>query len=189
MIGTLQRVRGSGGGLFRWEHQRRSDRTEHRVTQPYRGGRGRRLGPDRADARRQCHRRLRRQHLGQELLEARHFDVDLRGDRCRRGCAAQRRLDGRGVTDDLVAPCLALLVDSTREREGDLLAQWSANRLGARRLVERAREHSAAELRSRARQLMDWTERLTRASETLSEESAEPPTEEHLLREALRMSL
>jgi N-methylhydantoinase B len=50
-----------------------------------------------------------------------------------------------------------------REREGDLLAQWSANRLGTRRLVEMAREHSAPELRRQALALMDWTERLTRA--------------------------
>ena len=49
-----------------------------------------------------------------------------------------------------------------REREADLLAQWSTNRIGERRLQEMAREHGAAELRLRAEQLMDWTERLTR---------------------------
>ncbi len=54
-----------------------------------------------------------------------------------------------------------------REREGDLLAQWSANRIGQRRLDELAREHGAAELRRRGAQLMDWTEGLMR--ETLSD--------------------
>lgn len=49
-----------------------------------------------------------------------------------------------------------------REREGDLLAQWAANRVGARRLLEMAVEHGAAQLRSRAAQLMDWTCELTR---------------------------
>jgi N-methylhydantoinase B len=49
------------------------------------------------------------------------------------------------------------------EREGDLLAQWATNRSGAERLVEMAREHGARELRRRASDLMDWTERLTRA--------------------------
>jgi N-methylhydantoinase B len=50
-----------------------------------------------------------------------------------------------------------------REREGDLLAQWSANKIGERRLRELAMEHSPRELERRARELMDWTERLMRA--------------------------
>ncbi len=49
------------------------------------------------------------------------------------------------------------------EREGDLLAQWATNRIGERRLLALAAEHGPVELRARARQLMDWTERLTRA--------------------------
>jgi N-methylhydantoinase B len=62
---------------------------------------------------------------------------------------------------------LALLLANMRvprEREGDLLAQWSANRLGARRLEELAREHGARELARRAAELMGWTERLMRAA-------------------------
>ncbi len=49
-----------------------------------------------------------------------------------------------------------------REREGDLLAQWAANRVGQVRLKQMAREHGAEELRLRAGQLMDWTQVLTR---------------------------
>ena len=61
---------------------------------------------------------------------------------------------------------LALLRANMRnpdEREGDLLAQWATNRIGAERLESLAAEHGAAEVRARAAGLMDWTERLTRA--------------------------
>jgi N-methylhydantoinase B len=60
---------------------------------------------------------------------------------------------------------LALLLANMRvpsEREGDLLAQWSTNRVGEARLHELAREHGARELRARAEDLLDWSERLTR---------------------------
>jgi N-methylhydantoinase B len=50
-----------------------------------------------------------------------------------------------------------------REREGDLLAQWAANRLGARRLAALAAEHGLAELERRGRELLDWAEDLTGA--------------------------
>jgi N-methylhydantoinase B len=59
---------------------------------------------------------------------------------------------------------LALVLANMRvanEREGDLLAQWSTNRIGERRLQEMAREHGAGEVRRRGGELMDWTERLT----------------------------
>lgn len=49
------------------------------------------------------------------------------------------------------------------EREGDLLAQWATNRIGETRLRAMAAEHGAGELRRRACELMDWTERLTLA--------------------------
>jgi N-methylhydantoinase B len=49
-----------------------------------------------------------------------------------------------------------------REREGDLLAQWSTNRVGEARLLAMVEEVGARELVARARELMDWTERLTR---------------------------
>ncbi|HEX6883295.1 MAG TPA: hydantoinase B/oxoprolinase family protein [Planctomycetota bacterium] len=61
---------------------------------------------------------------------------------------------------------LALLRANMRapdEREGDLLAQWATNRIGAERLLALVAEHGAAEVRRRAGELMDWTERLTRA--------------------------
>jgi N-methylhydantoinase B len=63
-------------------------------------------------------------------------------------------------------PTLRLILANVRvprEREGDLLAQWSANRVGARRLEEMAEEHGAAALRRHAAGLMGWTESLTRA--------------------------
>ena len=59
---------------------------------------------------------------------------------------------------------LALLLANMRvpaEREGDLMAQWSANRLGGRRLAAMAGEHGLPELERRAGELMDWTEALT----------------------------
>ena len=59
----------------------------------------------------------------------------------------------------------ALLLANMRvrhEREGDLLAQWSTNRIGEKRLREMADEHGVAVVRRYARELMDWTERLTR---------------------------
>ena len=65
----------------------------------------------------------------------------------------------------LVQDVLALFLANMRvpsEREGDLLAQWSTNRIGERRLRELAQEHGPKEVRQRAQDLMDWTERLTR---------------------------
>ena len=47
------------------------------------------------------------------------------------------------------------------EREGDLLAQWSANRLGVRRIEELAREHGARQLVRRGAELCAWTADLT----------------------------
>jgi N-methylhydantoinase B len=61
---------------------------------------------------------------------------------------------------------LALVLANMRcpdEREGDLLAQWATNRTGERRLQSMAEEHGEREVRARASELMDWTERLTRA--------------------------
>ena len=65
---------------------------------------------------------------------------------------------------ELDGELLSLVLANMRvraEREGDLLAQWAANRVGARRLLEMADEHGATQLRSRATQLMDWTCDLT----------------------------
>ncbi|MSR61187.1 MAG: hydantoinase B/oxoprolinase family protein [Planctomycetes bacterium] len=63
-------------------------------------------------------------------------------------------------------PTLSLILANMRcpdEREGDLLAQWATNRIGESRLLALAAEQGARELRGRAQELMDWTERLTRA--------------------------
>lgn len=49
------------------------------------------------------------------------------------------------------------------EREGDLLAQWSANRIGVERLIEMAREHGTQRVVESAQGLLDWSEELTRA--------------------------
>jgi len=59
---------------------------------------------------------------------------------------------------------LSLFLSNMRvpsEREGDLLAQGSTNRVGAARLLELAREHGGRELRARGDDLLDWCERLT----------------------------
>ncbi len=72
------------------------------------------------------------------------------------------RLVRGGAVD---AETMALLLANMRvprEREGDLLAQSAANRLGERRLRELAQEHGTAELARRGAQLMDWTEALAR---------------------------
>ena len=49
-----------------------------------------------------------------------------------------------------------------REREGDLLAQWSANRVGVKRVLGLALEYGADVLQRHAEGLMAWTERLMR---------------------------
>lgn len=70
------------------------------------------------------------------------------------------RLVRAGEVDRPLMDLLLANMRVPREREGDLLAQWSANRVGARRLAELAEEHSPAELALRAAGLMDWTEQL-----------------------------
>jgi N-methylhydantoinase B len=68
-----------------------------------------------------------------------------------------------GVVQRDVLELLLANMRVPREREGDLLAQWAAGRLGARRLGELAAEHGTSTLTRRGRELMDWTERLARA--------------------------
>lgn len=80
------------------------------------------------------------------------------------------------VRDGVVrADVLSLLLANMRvprEREGDLLAQWAANRLGERRLGELAVEYGVSELVSRAEELIErtaegtgaWVRRLPRGS-------------------------
>jgi len=72
-----------------------------------------------------------------------------------------RLVRGGAVDRDVLALVLANM-RVPAEREGDLVAQWSANRIGAVRLAEMAAEHGRGEVRRRGAQLMDWTERLTR---------------------------
>lgn len=62
---------------------------------------------------------------------------------------------------------LALILRNVRtpdERLGDLQAQVSAQRMGERRLQELAARHGPAVLEQRMRELIDYAERLTRAS-------------------------
>jgi len=73
------------------------------------------------------------------------------------------RLVVAGRVDRALLRLILANVRVAREREGDLLAQWSANRIGARRLAGMADEHGAVALRRHAAGLMDWTESLTRA--------------------------
>ena len=67
-----------------------------------------------------------------------------------------------GEIDGQVLSLLLANMRVPREREADLLAQWAANRVGARRLESMAEEYGAREVRARADQLMDWTEELSR---------------------------
>lgn len=67
---------------------------------------------------------------------------------------------------DLDSDVLALLLANMRgeaEREGDLLAQWSANRLGVRRLVELGESYGPEVLVARAADQLAWTARLATA--------------------------
>lgn len=71
------------------------------------------------------------------------------------------RLVRRGAIDTDVLRLLLANMRVPEEREGDLLAQWAANRVGERRLVAMAGEHGVRQLSKRAEQLMDWTAELT----------------------------
>lgn len=70
------------------------------------------------------------------------------------------------IGGELDRDLLRLLLANMRvpkEREGDLLAQWSANLIGEQRLLKMAEEHGAAVLASSAEGLLDWSEELMRA--------------------------
>jgi len=74
-----------------------------------------------------------------------------------------RERPGESTTQWVDGDVLALLLANMRvpeEREGDLMAQWSANLLGERRVRALADEHGVRELERRAGELMDWTEDL-----------------------------
>jgi N-methylhydantoinase B len=74
------------------------------------------------------------------------------------------RLVRAGEIDREVLSLLLANMRVPREREGDLLAQWSANRLGVRRAEELCAEHGAREVLARGADLLDWTAALTRAA-------------------------
>jgi N-methylhydantoinase B len=71
-----------------------------------------------------------------------------------------RLVRGGRIDADLLRLLLANMRVS-EEREGDLLAQWAANRVGERRLTAMAQEHGVGQLTRRAGELMDWTAELT----------------------------
>ena len=70
-----------------------------------------------------------------------------------------RIVRGGKIDDELLSLLLANMRVG-RERRGDLLAQWAANRVGAARLLEMSTDHGGAELSHRAAQLLDWTDEL-----------------------------
>ena len=71
------------------------------------------------------------------------------------------RLFRGGELDREVLDLLLANMRVPSEREADLVAQASANRIGARRLAGLAAEHGTVELSRRARQLLDWTAALS----------------------------
>ena len=72
------------------------------------------------------------------------------------------RIARAGAIDRSILELILANMRVPREREGDLHAQWSTNRIGERRLLAMAGEYGVRELLRRAGELMDWTERLTR---------------------------
>jgi len=73
------------------------------------------------------------------------------------------RLVRGGALDRGVLRLLLANMRVPREREGDLLAQLAANRVGERRLLAMAEQHGRDEVRARGEQLMTWTEELVRS--------------------------
>lgn len=65
-----------------------------------------------------------------------------------------------GVLDEQMLGLLLANVRGARERRADLLAQWSSNLVGVRRLEALASEQGAAALESAAAALSDWTDAL-----------------------------
>ncbi len=72
------------------------------------------------------------------------------------------RLVKEGEMDGEILRLLLANMRVPKEREADLCAQWAANRIGVLRLQQMAAEYGAPEICSRAGQLMDWTERLSK---------------------------
>jgi len=73
------------------------------------------------------------------------------------------RLVRGGALDRELLRLLLANMRVPREREGDLLAQLAANRVGERRLLAMAEEHGRDEVRARGEQLMTWAEELVRS--------------------------
>jgi N-methylhydantoinase B len=73
------------------------------------------------------------------------------------------RLVKGGVLVEETASLLLANMRVPHERRGDLLAQWAANRVGAERLAEMAKEYGTRIMARRAAGLLDWTESLVEA--------------------------
>lgn len=71
------------------------------------------------------------------------------------------RLVRGGEVDDEVLELLLANMRVRRERRGDLLAQWAANRVGEARLAEMCAANGADEVSRRAGDLLEWTGALT----------------------------
>jgi N-methylhydantoinase B len=83
--------------------------------------------------------------------------VDVHGEGLR---IPPLRLIRAGNVDMDILDLLLANMRGRREREGDLLAQWSANRVGEGALRALVEEHGRAEVLARCGQLMDWTHAL-----------------------------
>lgn len=71
------------------------------------------------------------------------------------------RLARGGVIDPELLGMLTCNMRAPAEREGDLLAQWAANRVGAERLGALAGEYGEPELAQRSDELIQWTAKLS----------------------------
>jgi N-methylhydantoinase B len=69
-----------------------------------------------------------------------------------------------GVVDRGLMGLILANVRTPEEREGDLLAQMMANQRGADRLREIARKYGLARVQRNMRELLDYSERMTRAA-------------------------
>ena len=68
-----------------------------------------------------------------------------------------------GVVQRDVMQLILANVRTPEEREGDLLAQVMANRRGESRLIEIVKRYGLARVHRSARDLIDYSERVTRA--------------------------
>jgi N-methylhydantoinase B/oxoprolinase/acetone carboxylase alpha subunit len=76
------------------------------------------------------------------------------------------RLVKHGILDREVMQLILANIRTPQEREGDLITQWSANKLGTKRLLEVVYKYSLAEVTRYMRALQQYAERMVRAAIT-----------------------